>query len=174
MDIFQSHANEIIPGVWLGDYHSSQDETFLRSQHIDVVFNCTKNLGFSSEVPIKYRVPVDDNLEQEEIRNMSLWSAEIALKIMREYLSGKRILVHCMAGRQRSAASVAFFIITLKRCHADEAIAFIKSKRAIAFHPSANFRQSIEYYDMEFHDRILPSILDKEDREGKYHHVKTE
>jgi hypothetical protein len=174
MDMFQAHANEIIPGIWLGDYHSSQDETFLRSQHIDVVFNCTKNLGFSSVVPIKYRVPVDDNLEQEEIRNMSLWSSEIAFKIMREYMSGKRILVHCMAGRQRSAASVAFFIITLKRCHADEAIAFIKSKRSIAFFPSANFKPSIEHYDNEFHDKILPSILDKEDSEASYHHMKQE
>ena len=54
-----------------GNAKASMDEDFLRRNNIVVVFNCTKNLPFSPSIPIKYRIPVDDNLKEEEIRNMS-------------------------------------------------------------------------------------------------------
>ena len=133
------HASLIEDRLWIGDYHSSQDETFLRSQHIDVVFNCTKDLPFKNIAPTQYRIPLDDNLEDQEIYNAGLWSGEIAYTIAKEYKEGKRILVHCMAGRQRSALSVAVFLILYKGLTTDEAIGTIRSKRSIAFLPSANF-----------------------------------
>ena len=85
-------ANLIIPRLWLGNARASMDEDFIRHNNIVVVFNCTKNLPFSPMIPIKYRIPVDDNLEEDEIRNMELWSAEISYKLMTEYVEGKTIL----------------------------------------------------------------------------------
>lgn len=151
-------ANEIIPRLWLGNARASMDEEFIKRNNIQVVFNCTKNLPFSPMIPIKYRIPVDDNLEEEEIRNMELWSGEIALKIIREYMEGKTILVHCMAGMQRSAASVAFMLIAYNKMRALDAMKFIKEKRRIAFFPRANFGRSIDYFDRKFHGEILPDI----------------
>ena len=78
-------ADEIIPRLWLGNAKASMDEEFIRRNNITAVFNCTKNLPFSPIIPIKYRVPVDDNLEEEEIRNMELWSTEISYKIIKEH-----------------------------------------------------------------------------------------
>ena len=150
------NANEIIPRIWLGNAKASMDEYFIRQNNINVVFNCTKNLPFSPIIATKYRVPVDDNLEEEEIRNMELWSSEIAFKIMAEFLAGKTILIHCMAGMQRSAASVAFFLIAYEKIRGLDAIKFIKSKRSIAFYPHANFGRSIDFFDREFHSVILP------------------
>jgi predicted ATP-dependent Lon-type protease len=152
------NANEIIPGVWLGNAKASMDEDFIRSNNIEVVFNCTKNLPFSPIIPIKYRIPVDDNLEEEEIRNMELWSAEIAFKITKEFLTGRQILIHCMAGMQRSAASVAFFLVAYKKIRGLEAINFIKQRRKVAFFPKANFGRSIDYFDRKFHGEILPEL----------------
>jgi len=126
-------ANLIIPRLWLGNARASMDEDFIRHNNIVVVFNCTKNLPFSPMIPIKYRIPVDDNLEEDEIRNMELWSAEIAYKIITEYIEGKTILIHCMAGMQRSAASVAFFLIAYSKMRALDAMKFIKEKRMVAF-----------------------------------------
>ena len=88
------NAHEILPGLWLGNAKASMDENFIHRNNIRVVFNCTKNLPFSPMIPNKYRIPVDDNLEEEEIRNMELWSSEIAFKIMAEYKEGNVILVH--------------------------------------------------------------------------------
>ncbi len=151
-------ANEIIPRLWLGNVRASKDENFIRIKNIQVVFNCTKNLEFSPIIPIKYRIPVDDDLTENEIRNMELWSNEIAFKIMSEYLDGKTILVHCFAGMQRSAASVAFFLIAFLRMRALEAMKMIKEKRPIAFSPRANFGRAIDYFDRRFHSEILPEV----------------
>jgi len=151
-------ANEIIPRLWLGNARASMNEEFIRRNNITVVFNCTKNLPFSPIIPIKYRIPVDDNLEEEEIRNMELWSGEIAYKMINEYISGKHILVHCMAGMQRSAASVAFMLISYNKLRALDAMRYIKNKRAIAFYPRANFGRSIDYFDRRYHGEILPEV----------------
>lgn len=163
MDV-DANAHEIIPRLWLGNAKASMDEDFLRGNNIVVVFNCTKNLSFSPIVPIKYRVPVDDNLEEDEIRNMELWSAEIAYKMMNEYVEGKTILVHCMAGMQRSAASVAFFLIAYLKMRALDAMKMIKEKRRVAFYPRANFGRSIDYFDRRFHGQIMPEIKKLPDR----------
>jgi protein-tyrosine phosphatase len=157
MDV-DANAHEIIPRLWLGNAKASMDEDFIRQNNIVVVFNCTKNLSFSPMIPIKYRVPVDDNLEEEEIRNMELWSAEIAYKMMNEYVEGKTILVHCMAGMQRSAASVAFFLIAFLKMRALDAMKMIKEKRRVAFYPRANFGRSIDYFDRRFHGQIMPEV----------------
>jgi len=152
-------ADEIIPRLWLGNAKSSMDENFIRQHNIVVVFNCTKNLPFSPIIPIKYRIPVDDNLEEQEIRNMELWSDEIAYKIIKEYMEGKTILVHCAAGMQRSAASVAFMLIAHYKMRALDAMKFIKEKRNIAFYPRANFGRSIDFFDRKYNGEILPQII---------------
>lgn len=152
-------ADEIIPRLWLGNAKSSMDENFIRQHNIVVVFNCTKNLPFSPIIPIQYRIPVDDNLEEQEIRNMELWSDEIAYKIIKEYVEGKTILVHCAAGMQRSAASVAFMLIAHYKMRALDAMKFIKEKRNIAFYPRANFGRSIDFFDRKYNGDILPQII---------------
>ena len=151
-------ATEILPNLWLGNVRASMDEDFIRAKKIQVVFNCTKNLPFCHLIPIKYRVPVDDNLEEDEIRNMQLWSSEITFKMLAEYMSGKAILVHCMAGMQRSAASLAMMLIAYKRIRAHDAMKLIKDRRTIAFFPSPNFLRSIQYFDGLFHDEIAPKM----------------
>lgn len=153
------NANEVIPRLWLGNVKSSVDEDFIRKNNITVVFNCTKNLPFSPMIPVKYRVPVDDNLEEEEIRNMALWSSEISYKMIHEYMNGKTILVHCMAGMQRSAASIAFMLIAYYKLNAVDAMKYIKEKRNVAFHPRANFEKSIEYFEKQYNNEILPEIF---------------
>lgn len=162
--ISSDDVNEILPRLWLGNAKASMDEDFIRQKNIAVVFNCTKNLPFSPMIPIKYRIPVDDNLEEAEIRNMELWSGEIAFKMMSEYIEGKTILVHCMAGMQRSAASMAFMLIAFLKVRALDAMKMIKERRNIAFHPRANFGRAIDYFDRKFHGEIMPEVKKLPDR----------
>ena len=157
MDHYQT-ANEIIDRLWLGDYRASQDETFLRGNHIDVVFNCTKDLPFKMVAPKQYRVPLDDNLEQVEIQNAALWSYEIVYTMMKHYTAGDRLFIHCMAGRQRSACCVAMFLILHKGFTTDQAIHFIREKRPVAFMPSPNFLESIRSFEQRYQREILPTI----------------
>jgi len=142
-----NQADMIIPRVWLGNKHASMDEKFLRQQGIQTVFNCTKDLPFHHTMRRRYRVPVDDNLEEEEIRNMELWSFEIIYKLLLEYKEGNIILVHCAAGMQRSAAVVAMFLMVLTGMKHEDAMLYIKEKRPIAFHQSANFLRSVQGFE---------------------------
>mgnify|MGYP000939188162 CR=1 FL=1 len=84
-----SNADEIIPRIWLGNVRASQDTEFIKQNNIEVVFNCTKDLPFSPVVQHRYRVPVHDNLEAEEINNLEKWAPEIVYKVVSEYNQGK-------------------------------------------------------------------------------------
>jgi len=151
------NAHEIVPGLWLGNRGASQDTYWMRHNNIQSVFNCTKDLPFSS-LPLRfYRVPVDDNLQEEEIRNMELWAPEIVMKLTREYNTGYPVLVHCFAGMQRSAAVVAMFLIAKYRCSTDEAIAYIRQRRPIAFQSAPNFYDAILGFEKTFHRWAMQS-----------------
>lgn len=141
------NAHEIIPKLWLGNYAASQDEYFLKEKGIETVFNCTKDLPFHSYIRRRYRVPVDDNLKQEEIRNMELWSYEIVYKLQQEYKEGRSILVHCAAGMQRSPAVIAMFLIAIANMKSEQAMAFIQSRRPVAFLMNANFGPAIKGFE---------------------------
>jgi len=148
-------AHEILPGLWLGNKAASQDRMWLQTSQIGAVFNCTKDLPFVQNIGIHmYRVPVDDNLQAEELRNLQHWSWEIVYKLTKERSDGKRVLVHCFAGMQRSAAVTAMFLISQYRCTTDEAIAFIKKRRPIAFYGNVNFYPSIKQFETSFRKMI--------------------
>jgi rhodanese-related sulfurtransferase len=156
-------ADEILPGLWLGNRHAALDPEYLRERKIRAVFNCTKDIPFEKSIPRQYRVPVDDNLQAPEIRNLELWSYEIVYKIMAEMRQAKKentsVLVHCAAGMQRSAASMAMYLIAAKGMRSDEAMAFIKERRPIAFRPSANFEKAIRGFETSFEKEIRPKLL---------------
>ncbi len=142
-----NNADMFVPRIWLGKKIASMDESFLRQNGIETVFNCTKDMPFHSSMRRRYRVPVDDNLEEEEIRNMELWSFEIIYKLLLEYKQEKTILVHCAAGIQRSAAVVAMFLMVFTGMKHEDAMQYIKERRPIAFYKNANFLKSIQGFE---------------------------
>lgn len=156
--ITANNADEIVPGIWVGNYKVATDAKWLGEKGIKCVFNCTKDIPFVQSIQRKYRVPVDDNLQPEEIRNLELWSYEIVFKITREFQTGQPILIHCAAGMQRSAACMAMFLIASRNMSPNQAISYIKERRPIAFHPSANFRESMESFYYSYQRDIVPTM----------------
>ena len=137
------HANQIIPRLWLGDYESSQDKNFIAKNKISVIINCTKDLPFVSIDKIyKYRVPVHDNLQHEELTSMIYWIGRIVPLLDQHYQSDRTILVHCAAGMQRSAIVVLSYLYQYVTHDASQALSLIKSNRPIAFTPYMNFKPS--------------------------------
>ena len=154
-----NNADEILPNIWLGNRTAALDSDWIAEKGIKAVFNCTKDIPFLPEVQRKYRVPVDDNLQDDEIRNLEFWSFEVVFKITREYKTGQPILIHCAAGMQRSAASLAMFLIALKGFTPQEAISYIQERRPIAFRPFVNFRQAINSFYESYQKDISPRLL---------------
>lgn len=152
-------AHEIVPGIWLGNRLAALNEKWLKEKNITVVFNATKEIPFSPIIKKQYRIPVDDNLQAEEIRNMTLWSHEAIYKLMKEHNGDNKILVHCFAGVQRSAAIVAMYLIAKRGMLAEQAMVYIQGIRSIAFRPGANFKDSIINFYKSYQEEILPKIL---------------
>jgi len=151
-------ADEIVTGLWLGNGVAARDEAFLKEKGIRAVFNCTKDIPFRDLKLNNYRLPVDDNLQDEEIRNMSLWSFEVVYKLCTEHKKGP-VLVHCFAGMQRSAAVVAMYLISVTDTKWEKVKEYIQSKRPIAFRPSANFEKAIREFETTFDKEIRPRIV---------------
>jgi len=151
-------AHIIVPGIWLGNRRAAVNDKWLTKERITVVFNASKDLPFSTTIKKQYRIPVDDNLQAEEIRNMTLWSHEILYHVMKEHNSGNTILIHCAAGMQRSAAIMAMFLIAKRGLGWNQAVQYIQDIRPIAFRPGINFKDSLIAFDRTYHEEILPKI----------------
>jgi predicted protein tyrosine phosphatase len=151
-------AHEIVPGIWLGNKRASENVKWMKENGITVVFNATKDIPFSSYIKNQYRIPVDDNLQPEEIRNMTLWSHEAVYKLMQEHNKGRNVLVHCAAGMQRSAAIVGMYLIASKGMTWNQVISYIQGIRPIAFRPSANFKDPLTAFHTSYHREILPQL----------------
>lgn len=116
-----SNANEILPDLWLGDYHSALDTDFLNANGINVIINCTQSCPFVYELSEKpqsltetYRIPVNDSLLEADFIRMERYLRVVVPLLLRKYTIEKRkILVHCHAGKQRSAIVVAALLKVL-------------------------------------------------------------
>ena len=151
-------AHEILPGLWLGNKYAALNDRWLKEQGITVVFNCTKDLPFSPIIKKQYRLPVDDNLKAEEIRNMTLWSHEAVYKVLAEYNKNQKVLVHCAAGMQRSATVIGMFLIATKGMTWQQAINYVQSIRPIAFRDQPNFKDSLIAFNQSYNREILPHL----------------
>jgi dual specificity phosphatase 12 len=151
-------AHEIIPGIWLGNKRAALNDKWLKQNNISVVFNATKDLPFSPSIKKQYRIPVDDNLQPEEIRNMTQWSHEAVYRVLEEQNKGNKILIHCAAGMQRSAAIMAMYLIVTRGISWHQAITYIQGIRPIAFRPAPNFKDSIIEFYKSYQQEILPKL----------------
>ena len=151
-------AHEIVPGIWLGNRRAALNDKWLAEKHISVVFNITKDIPFSPTIKKQYRVPINDNLEPEEIRNMTLWSHEILYNLIKEHNAANNILVHCAAGMQRSAAVIAMYLIVKNGLSWNQGVLYIQKIRPIAFRPGINFKDSIVAFDKSYREEILPKL----------------
>lgn len=151
MNPAKSHAHEILPNLWLGDITASQDVNFHNYYKIDTIFNCTKDLPFIPSHKIKhtqkhYRIPVHDNLQKEEIIALGNLSFEAITHLDKQLSKNKKVLVHCYAGAQRSAALVTMYVIYKYKIKPEKAIQKVKSIRPQAFPRSINFKDAIYFF----------------------------
>jgi protein tyrosine/serine phosphatase len=117
-------VDEIIPGVWLGNYKSAIDVNFLKQNKIKFILNCTPNFPFYNEIHNKqdlkglhkidkYRIPVNDSLMQRDFILMEQYFKIVIPLLVKKYTQKKNILIHCHAGKQRSAIVVAALLKVL-------------------------------------------------------------
>lgn len=150
-DRLQERYAEIIPYVYLGNYKAAKDDQFIKDKNIKAILNCTKDIpNYHTQTGIEYmRIPIDDSLLQEDIKKLyDFFPCIIQFIKKHAEIQKQNILIHCYAGRQRSAASVAAYLMHTKNYNPLEACKYIVDKRKEAFHYglSLNFENSLKKF----------------------------
>jgi protein-tyrosine phosphatase len=151
-----SFYNEILPNLYLGSIEASRDTEFIHSKNISVIVNCSKDILdtyslnllkpiedapkevqewlYNNSYYIKYyRIPVDDSGREKDIDEFYKLTLSLLPQIKKEYDAGKKILVHCQAGVQRSASFVCAFLMYYHRCSLQRAIDYVLEKKPNVF-----------------------------------------
>lgn len=106
-------ADQVLPGLWIGNQAASQSQKWLKSKNILTVFNATKHLPFAGG-RVEIRIPVNDpgpfnDIEQSDVATMYR-ALPCAVDMLHDSLAKGAVLVHCHAGMQRSAALVTAYL----------------------------------------------------------------
>lgn len=131
---------EVYRNLFLGDEADSRS----LGVAVDCVVNCTSDLPFHgcATVQQQIRIPVEDNGDERQ-QAAFVEHAGPNVAVVAGYLAeGKKVLVHCAAGRQRSAAFVAILLLAVRarQCGTiNETVAFLRKKKPDAFFGGVNF-----------------------------------
>lgn len=164
--------DEIINGIFIGGSDSSKDLKFIKDNNISIIVNCTKDLPNYFEplflTPLEdapndvqiwiknnsikyYRLPIDDNGKKIELDNFYKFSKELIDSLVKEYNSGNKILIHCLAGAQRSCSLTLYLLMKITNKKMDEVINIIlkNRKQAFCFGKQINFLESLKQIEKD-------------------------
>lgn len=151
----QISANEIMPGLFLGNYAASQSSGFMEKNNIRAVVNCSKDIPCKFMDITYLRIPIDDpgyGFAFTNDHKVFLECVADAYRFISTHLeSGKNVLVHCHAGMQRSASVVIYCLMhthhisgnpkisggtgtVMERERYNAVVAYVQSKRPIIYH----------------------------------------
>lgn len=120
--------------IAIGDWHDALDADLLRREGVWSVLSLIgKLVGRSAESLGVERVevfPLLDGPGDDPVRFAR--AVDLLARLVRE---GPPVFVHCRAGRSRSAAVVAGFLMRSRGLSADAAVAFVADRRAIRLNP---------------------------------------
>ena len=146
--------SKILPNLYLGNFRAAKNKAFFESKNIKGVLNCTREVDipnyFRNTGSIEYmRIPVDDSLKIIDINLMTKF-LPVAVEYIHKHVSIQKnpMLVHCVAGRERSCICVAAYLVKYKNMTPDQAYVYILKNRpeAFFFGKSINFEKSLEEY----------------------------
>ena len=138
--------HEIIPDVWLGGKQDARevDEKF------KLVVNCTPDLPDTQREGVRIvRVPVPDGQGEEQNAAMTEHLPHVIDTIMDTLDRGEgAVLVHCEAGRYRSATVIVALLVKYRGYSLDDSRLLVRSKCPEALKHD-RFRAVLEGYCTE-------------------------
>lgn len=136
-----SPPSHIIDNIFLGSAYNAASNTTLRDNDIKSILNMTEEISnyFVADVNFEYKqCKLYDN-NKESISNY----LEVAHQQIIDSQERGNILVHCYAGRSRSATVVIYYVMKKLNITPDEAIEYVKQRRP-CINPTILFKQELE------------------------------
>ncbi|CAI2325336.1 unnamed protein product [Caenorhabditis sp. 36 PRJEB53466] len=144
----------ITPNIYLGSQLDSLDETMLKALDISAVINlsvtCPKSVCITEDKNFM-RIPVNDSY-QEKLTPYFPMAFEFLERLRK---SGKKCLIHCLAGISRSPTLCISYIMRYMQMGSDDAYRYVKERRP-SISPNFNFMgQLLEYENVLIKDHVL-------------------
>lgn len=126
--LFRPWADEVVEGfLFLGSVNDAKEKEQMQVRGITHVLNCADDVDNFHPKHFEYmRLDVKDQGEDEGISRT--FEAAFAF-LERVEQEGGRVLVHCLAGINRSPTIVIAYLVHSRRIPLIEAVKIVKSKR---------------------------------------------
>lgn len=130
--------DEIIPGVYIGAYSDTIDNSNLFQLNITHVINLSQIANNNASCFDMYNININDYPDS----NISEYFSKTSRFICNALVNKKNVLVYCFAGMSRSVSIVIAFLIRKRRMTFESALQLVKSKRNCA-EPNSGFTQQL-------------------------------
>lgn len=139
-------ANEIVPGLWLGNWASAHDKVNLKKHGITHILCAIYNTGIIYPDEFTYlSVPVIDSEDEicvETMRN----AFDSSYNFIQDALDKKgSVLVHCVYGVSRSSTIVCAYLMKKYKSDTHTMLTLIKNKRP-CIQPNTGFIKLLNNY----------------------------
>jgi protein-tyrosine phosphatase len=134
--------DEILNGLYIGNYEAALDKEIIKELNITTVINCTKKDKKLSDINY-LQIPINNPPNPDDIRYLNQNFLYICKYIDDKLYNNNKILIHCVNGSQRSAAVTAIFLMYKFGLNFVDACKFIKIKRPICFFGRVNYSESL-------------------------------
>ena len=134
------NINQIDDKLWLGNLIAAENIEDLKSKNITKVLSALKVYfpTYDQNFFIHKAIDIDDSNNQ----NIIQYFGECL-----NFINGEQnVLVHCGAGISRSSSIVIAYIMWKRKMNYDDAIKFVKEKRAFIW-PNPGFRDQLKLFE---------------------------
>lgn len=135
-------ANSIIDDLYLGSIDSVMDKTKLNELGVTHIISAIA--GFIPPYPEKFKYLVVDALDSE-LSDLTECFDPCVEFIDNAVESNGKVLIHCMAGRSRSASIVCAYLVNKFGMDVDSAVKSMQSQRNIV-QPNPSFMKQLKLY----------------------------
>jgi protein-tyrosine phosphatase len=138
---------EMLPGMYIGGWQAAEFacRTKVLGPRTYVVNLANGKPMFS---PLGVRVKVNDDLKAVSLSIMgrAIGAVVSAMRVAME--QGLPVIVHCHAGRQRSAAVIAAYIMKYEGLDLNQTIKYMKTKKPDVFLHNVNFLPVLKQFEL--------------------------
>jgi protein tyrosine phosphatase len=139
--VYTDNGAEVHDGIFIGSLATGKNDKWISDNAIDIIINMSGYM-YNSNVPVVV-ITIDDNYVPISEINSYMEKLSDAAKYIKKYHSrGKRILVHCAAGINRSAAAICLYLMMIGHRYDDalDKLTSANSKRNLSALTNVSFR----------------------------------
>ncbi|PHT94908.1 Dual specificity protein phosphatase 1 [Capsicum chinense] len=141
-------------GLYLGSFGAANNKDALKSLNLTHILTIARDINPPYPDEFFYKVlAVHDRVDE----NISHYFEECFNYIEEAKGQGGGVLVHCFAGKSRSATIVIAYLMKKHAMSHNEAYQLVKSKRPVVS-PNAGFVAQLENYDKTLKDLNTPNV----------------